>query len=79
MQEGKKKMTIYNYEEVFQDIPGDSANVMFTFPPEMNEKCGWKEGDIIEIKLEGKSLILTKKDFWPYSDELDIPDANTLI
>ena len=55
-------MTVYNYEEVFQDIPGDSANVMFTFPPEMIEKSGWKEGDTIEIEIIDGALHLRKKD-----------------
>jgi len=55
-------MTVYNYEDVFQDIPGDSANVMFTFPPEMLEKSGWKEGDTIEIEIIDGALHLRKKD-----------------
>lgn len=54
-------MTIYNYEDLFQEVPGDSDNVMFTIPPEMLKEAGWKEGDEIEIQLENNSLIFTKK------------------
>jgi len=55
-------MITYNYEDLFQDIPGDSANVMFTIPPEMLEASGWKEGDTIEVEVVDGSLHLRKKD-----------------
>lgn len=55
-------MTVYNYEDLIQDIPGDSANVMFTIPPEMIEESGWKEGDTIEIEIIDGALHLRKKD-----------------
>ena len=55
-------MITYNYEDLFQDIPGDSANVMFTIPPEMLEASGWKEGDTIEVEVIDGSLHLRKKD-----------------
>jgi len=55
-------MTVYNYEDVFQDISGDSANVIFNIPPEMLEETGWKEGDTIKIELIDSALHLRKKD-----------------
>lgn len=55
-------MTVYNYEDVFQDDPEDSANVIFTIPPNFLEEFGWKENDVIEIETKDGSLILRKKD-----------------
>lgn len=51
---------IFTAEEIFQDIPGDSENVMMKFPPEVLELTGWKEGDILDIKLEGEKIVITK-------------------
>jgi len=53
---------VYNYEELFQDIPGDPDNFLFTIPPEVLEEIGWKEGDDITISAENGSLVLSKKD-----------------
>ena len=55
-------MTIYKVEDLFQDIAGDSANVMFTIPPNMLDASGWKEGDTIEVEVIDGSLHLRKKD-----------------
>jgi AbrB family looped-hinge helix DNA binding protein len=53
-------MTTYNVEDIFEDIPGDPDNVLFKIPPEITEKLGLKEGDKVEVKQEGESLIITK-------------------
>ena len=55
-------MIVYKYEDLFQDIPSDSANVMLTFPPEILEDAGWKEGDTIELEIIDGALHLRKKD-----------------
>jgi bifunctional DNA-binding transcriptional regulator/antitoxin component of YhaV-PrlF toxin-antitoxin module len=53
---------VYNYEELFQDIPGDPDNFLFTIPPEMLEETGWKAGDTLNISVENGSIVLSKKD-----------------
>jgi len=53
---------VYNYEELFQDIPGDPDNYLFTIPPEMLEETGWKPGDILNISMENGAIVLSKKD-----------------
>lgn len=51
---------IFKAEELFEDIPGDSDNVMFKIPPEICEAQGWVEGDTINIKVQDGSMILSK-------------------
>jgi AbrB family looped-hinge helix DNA binding protein len=53
-------MTTYNVEDIFEDIPGDPDNVLMKIPPEITEKLGLKEGDKVEVKQEGESLIISK-------------------
>jgi AbrB family looped-hinge helix DNA binding protein len=53
-------MTTYNVEDIFEDIPGDPDNVLMKIPPEISEKLGLKEGDKVEVKQEGESLIISK-------------------
>ena len=47
-------------EEIFEDIPGDPDNVIMKIPPEILERNGWKEGDTLNIELEGSSIVITK-------------------
>jgi AbrB family looped-hinge helix DNA binding protein len=53
-------MTTYNVEDIFEDIPDDPDHVLFKIPPEITEKLNLKEGDQIDVKQEGESLIITK-------------------
>jgi hypothetical protein len=53
-------MTTYNVEDIFEDIPGDPDNVLFKIPPEISKQLDLKEGDQIDVKQEGESLIITK-------------------
>lgn len=52
--------TTYKVEELFEDIPGDTENVIFKIPPEIAETQGWVEGDTINIKVEDGAMILSK-------------------
>jgi formylmethanofuran dehydrogenase subunit D len=52
--------TTYTVEELFEDIEGDSDNVIFKIPPEICEAQGWKEGDTINIKVEDGAMVLSK-------------------
>lgn len=53
---------IYNYEDIFEDIPDDPENILMKIPPEVLESTGWKEGDVLVIKAEDGSIVLSKKD-----------------
>ena len=53
---------IYTVEDIFTDIPGDPDNVLMTIPPEIIEKIGWKEGDVLDVSAENGGLILVKID-----------------
>jgi hypothetical protein len=50
----------FKAEELFEDIPGDPDNVIMKIPPEICEAQGWKEGDILDVKVENGALIITK-------------------
>lgn len=51
----------YLAEEIFEDIPGDPDNVMMKLPPEILERNGWKEGDVLTVTLEDNAIVITKK------------------
>ncbi len=51
---------IFTAEDIFQEIPGDSENVMMKFPDEVLKITGWKEGDTLDIKLEDGKIVVTK-------------------
>lgn len=51
----------YNYDEIFEDIEGDPDNVLLNIPPEICEEAGFNEGDLIQVTLEGKALLIMKK------------------
>lgn len=48
-------------EEIFEDIPGDPDNVVMKIPPEILERNGWKEGDVLTIKLEDNAIVISKE------------------
>jgi bifunctional DNA-binding transcriptional regulator/antitoxin component of YhaV-PrlF toxin-antitoxin module len=51
---------IYKYEEIFHEIPGDTENIMMTIPPEICEKQGWKEGDVVHIEVKDNCMVISK-------------------
>ena len=53
-------MKTYTVEELFSAIPGDSANVLLTFPPEVLESVCWEPGDILNIRTEDDKIIIRK-------------------
>lgn len=50
----------YLVEELFQDIPGDPDNVLFTIPPEVCEHLGWQPGDTLHIEAAQGSIVIKK-------------------
>lgn len=54
-------MKTYTVEELFSDIPGDPANVLLTFPPEVLESVCWEVGDTLSIRAEDDKIIIGKK------------------
>jgi hypothetical protein len=55
----------YNVEDLFQEIPGDPDNIMLTFPPEILEGTGWKEGDNLNIEVIEGRIHIKKLDVVP--------------
>lgn len=54
---------IYKAEDIFKDIEGDDKNTLMTIPPEIMEKMGWGEGDVIKIVTNSDGTItITKKE-----------------
>jgi hypothetical protein len=45
-----------------EDAQDGSGDGILTFPPELIEETGWKEGDTLNLKVsESGSIIITKK------------------
>jgi len=55
-------MKTYKYEDLFSDIPDDPENVLLTFPPEIMEEAGWKEGDTLRFEVVNGGLSIIKVD-----------------
>lgn len=53
-------MTIYNVDEIFEEIPGDTDNILMKFPEEIINQLEWKPGDTLTIKVENEGLIIQK-------------------
>ncbi len=58
--EQENEKFIFTAEDIFEEIPGDPENVKMKFPPEVLKLTGWKEGDILDIKLEDGKIVVTK-------------------
>lgn len=52
---------IYNVDEIFEDIEGDTENVLMNIPAEIAEIMGWCEGTIIEITTENRQIVLKER------------------
>jgi hypothetical protein len=63
----------YLVEDLFEDIPGDTGNVMFKIPPEIAEEAGWKEGDTMHITAKNGSILIKKIDENHLKISLDKP------
>lgn len=50
----------YKVEELFSDIPDDPDHILLTFPPEVIESTGWKEGDTLDVELIDGSIHIKK-------------------
>lgn len=57
------KIFTYKAEDVFQDIEGDTENVLMNIPPEIAERMGWVPGDKLRIQvLEDGAVSMSKVD-----------------
>jgi hypothetical protein len=54
------KVITYKVEDIFEDIEGDDKNVLMNIPPEISEKMGWTEGDVLKINIEKGVISITK-------------------
>lgn len=50
----------YLVEELFSDITDDPDHIMLTFPPEVVESTGWKEGDTLNVEVIDGKLHITR-------------------
>jgi len=50
----------YLVEELFSNIPDDPDHIMLTFPPEVVESTGWKEGDTLNVEVIDGKLHITR-------------------
>jgi hypothetical protein len=51
---------VYNSDDVFNDIPGDSGNVQLNIPDEVCDEVGLSPGDSVDITQVGNSIVITK-------------------
>jgi AbrB family looped-hinge helix DNA binding protein len=56
------KIITYKVEDIFEDIEGDDKNVNMNIPPEISERMGWTEGDILKITVEDGQISISKKE-----------------
>ena len=56
------KVITYKVEDIFEDIEGDPENVNMNIPPEISERMGWIEGDILKITVEDGQISISKKE-----------------
>lgn len=52
---------VFEYHEIFEDIPGDPDNILFNIPQVITEHLGLDEGDTIVIECINQSLVIRKK------------------
>lgn len=50
----------YKVEEIFQDDPDNPDNTIMTIPPEIMERMGWGEGDVIRIENTDSGMTISK-------------------
>ena len=51
----------FNADDIFKDIPDDPDNVNMKIPEEIMEEMGWKEGDVIKVRLGDQGTIIIEK------------------
>jgi hypothetical protein len=56
------KRSIYKADEIFKPIEGDPDNCLMEIPEEIRIQLGWEVGDILTIKLEDGSIIVSKNE-----------------
>lgn len=54
------KVITYKVEDIFEDIEGDDKNMLMNIPPEIQEKMGWVEGDVLKINVEDGQISIVK-------------------
>ena len=52
---------LFKVEDIFEDIPGDSDNVLMNIPPEISKKMGWQPGDTLKILIGDQGTVIIEK------------------
>jgi hypothetical protein len=50
----------FKVNEIFEDIPEDSGNILMKIPNEICAQQGWIEGDTLTIELKNGVIIISK-------------------
>jgi bifunctional DNA-binding transcriptional regulator/antitoxin component of YhaV-PrlF toxin-antitoxin module len=50
-------MTQTQFEATIEDAEDGSGDGILTFPPEMIQELGWKEGDVLKLDVREDGLI----------------------
>lgn len=53
---------VFSSSDIFKERPDDPENVDLVFPPEVLETLNWKPGDVLNIKVEDQTLVITKNE-----------------
>ena len=56
-----EKKFIYKVEDIFEDIPNDTENVLMNLPQEVMDEVGIGPGDNIKISLGDQGSIIIEK------------------
>ncbi len=46
--------------DVLEVLENDSGELTLNFPDELIEEMGWREGDLLDWRLKGNSIVLSK-------------------
>ena len=46
--------------DVLEVLEDDNGELMLNFPDELIEEMGWREGDLLDWRLKGNSIVLSK-------------------
>jgi len=53
-------ITTYKVDDIFEDDKNDPNNVLMNIPPEVSQRMGWVEGDVLKVSVEEGRIVLTK-------------------
>lgn len=46
--------------DVLEIIENENGDCVLVFPDDLSEELGWREGDLLDWRLKGTSIVLSK-------------------